>query len=145
MEDAVRALSLTQPWATAIIIGVKQIETRSWYTSHRRCIAIHAAKGFPGWAKEFAATEHTLGRLPGRFPRGAIIGLATIQDVRRTEALRGSISALERLYGDYDAGRWGWVLTDIRALPEPITCKGALGLWAVPQEIMALIKATVTE
>ncbi len=140
-----RALSLTQPWATALIVGVKQIETRSWSTPYRGRIAIHAAKGFPEWAKAFASTEHTIGRLPGRFPRGVIVGVATIQDVCRTEELRGSLSALERLYGDYGAGRWGWVLTDIRALPEPIACKGALGLWTVPQDIVALIEATMAE
>ena len=40
-----KALSLTQPWATLIAVGAKRIETRSWYTAHRGLIAIHAAKG----------------------------------------------------------------------------------------------------
>ena len=30
-----RALSLTQPWATAIALGIKHWETRSWSTSYR--------------------------------------------------------------------------------------------------------------
>ena len=41
-----KALTLTQPWATLIAVGAKRIETRSWGTSYRGRIAIHAAKGF---------------------------------------------------------------------------------------------------
>jgi hypothetical protein len=40
-----KGLTLTQPWATLIAIGAKRIETRSWSTSYRGPIAIHAAKG----------------------------------------------------------------------------------------------------
>jgi hypothetical protein len=39
----VKALTLWQPWATLIAEGVKTIETRSWATSHRGPVAIHAA------------------------------------------------------------------------------------------------------
>lgn len=40
-----RAITLTQPWATLVAIGAKRIETRSWATSYRGRLAIHAAKG----------------------------------------------------------------------------------------------------
>lgn len=40
-----KALTLTQPWATLVAIGAKRIETRSWSTSYRGPLAIHAAKG----------------------------------------------------------------------------------------------------
>lgn len=40
-----KVLTLTQPWATLVAIGAKQIETRSWATSYRGPLAIHAAKG----------------------------------------------------------------------------------------------------
>ena len=40
-----KAISLWQPWASLIGRG-KSIETRSWSTSHRGRIAIHAAKRF---------------------------------------------------------------------------------------------------
>jgi activating signal cointegrator 1 len=40
-----RCLTLTQPWATLVAIGVKRIETRSWSTSYRGPLLIHAAKG----------------------------------------------------------------------------------------------------
>lgn len=30
-----KALTLTQPWATAMALELKRIETRSWRTKHR--------------------------------------------------------------------------------------------------------------
>jgi hypothetical protein len=38
------AISLWQPWATAIALGSKRIETRPWATAYRGPLAIHAAK-----------------------------------------------------------------------------------------------------
>lgn len=38
-----KAITLHQPWATLISLGVKSIETRSWSTSYRGPLAIHAA------------------------------------------------------------------------------------------------------
>jgi activating signal cointegrator 1 len=51
------ALTLTQPWATLVAIGEKRVETRSWGTKYRGPLAIHAAKGFPKWAREVCRTE----------------------------------------------------------------------------------------
>jgi len=42
-----KALTLTQPWATLVAIGAKKIETRSWSTPYRGPLAIHAAKRIP--------------------------------------------------------------------------------------------------
>lgn len=41
----------------------------------------------------------------------------------------------ERAFGNYAAGRFAWLLADIRALPEPIPCKGMLGLWEYDGEL----------
>ena len=39
------ALSIRQPWAWAILHAGKDIENRSWSTSFRGPVCIHAAKG----------------------------------------------------------------------------------------------------
>lgn len=39
-----QALSVRQPWAFALIAGVKDIENRTWASSHRGLLIIHAAK-----------------------------------------------------------------------------------------------------
>jgi activating signal cointegrator 1 len=51
-----KVLTLTQPWASLIACGAKQVETRSWKTDYRGPILIHAAQGFPAEAKEYART-----------------------------------------------------------------------------------------
>jgi hypothetical protein len=44
----VKALTVRQPWASLIACGAKTIETRSWRTSYRGPIAIHAGKTIDG-------------------------------------------------------------------------------------------------
>lgn len=61
-----KALTIHQPWAQLIALGVKTIETRSWSTRHRGAIAIHAGAsqrsiGIDYWDRhdpETAATIH---------------------------------------------------------------------------------------
>lgn len=124
-----KALSLTQPWASLVATGQKRVETRSWTTDYRGPIAIHAAKGYPVYARQFASQEFTWGRLPQRIPLGAIIATARLVEIKPTIYVKRLLSAQELRYGDYRPGRWAWFLEDIEALPEPIPVKGALGLW----------------
>lgn len=49
-----KALTLYQPWATLVALGLKRIETRSWPCGHVGPLAIHAAKTMPPYAREFA-------------------------------------------------------------------------------------------
>lgn len=124
-----KAITLTQPWATLVALGHKQVETRCWRTSYRGPLAIHAAKGFPKAAVEFAQVERSLGRLPSRIPRGAIVATCRLVDIRPTIEAALTLSALERHLGDYGDGRWAWFLDEIVPLIEPIPAKGALSLW----------------
>lgn len=47
MGETMKALTLTQPWATLMAVGAKRVETRSWSTNYRGPLVIHAAKGCP--------------------------------------------------------------------------------------------------
>jgi activating signal cointegrator 1 len=134
-----RALSLTQPWATLVVVGAKRVETRSWRTPHRGLLGIHAAKGVPRWAVDlcFAEPFRTALRAagitkPGDLPRGALIGSATLLDCVPTTGVElVGISDDERAFGDYSPGRWGWLLDAPAAFAEPRPCRGALGLWDI--------------
>jgi hypothetical protein len=141
----VKALSLTQPWATLIAIGAKRFETRSWNTTYRGRIAIHATKTMPRAARHFAYGDpagrvlNEAGILLGAdcrdLPKGAIIAVATLAGVARTEEITAMSQGLqphEIEFGDYRAGRFAWALHDIVALPGPLPCQGMLGLWTVP-------------
>lgn len=147
-----KALTLIQPWSQLIALGAKRIETRSWNTSYRGPLAIHAGKGMPAYAKEYCHArifQEALGwqmpvsDVPARiatFPRGCVIAVCALVDCRPTENRGGCDSEVfddypkldtpqERAFGNFSPGRWGWILEDIIALPEPIPAKGALGLW----------------
>jgi hypothetical protein len=133
-----KALTLTQPWATLVAVGAKRIETRSWQTSYRGPVAIHAAKGYPKWAREFASDplvyynahrcEYTPRSWPTAYPLGFVLATARLVAVTRTGNLT-DISDTEFSFGDYSFGRFAWLLDDIMLLEHPIAAKGALGLW----------------
>lgn len=132
-----RAISLWQPWATAIAVGVKRVETRHWETRYRGPLAIHAAKHWDADQKEFASVERALGRLPARIPLGAIIATATLVDCRSTDEAALLVGAVERIYGNYTPGRFAWFLENVVALPEPIAYRGAQGFFNVPDALFA--------
>jgi activating signal cointegrator 1 len=50
----------------------------------------------------------------------------------------------QRPYGDFTPGRWAWLLTDVRPLPEPVPCRGAQGLWNVLGDVEAQLGEAVT-
>ena len=39
-----KAISIRQPWASLIVAGIKDIENRSWMTSYRGKVLVHAAQ-----------------------------------------------------------------------------------------------------
>lgn len=133
-----KALTLTQPWASLVAQGHKTIETRSWRTSYRGPLVIHAAKGYPRDAQLFASTEAALGRLPHRIPRAAAVAVVEMVACLPTEELNLEISGLERHLGDYGPGRWGWVFDPAKlfVFPEPVPYSGALGLWEFPARMI---------
>lgn len=132
-----KALTLTQPWATLVAIGAKRIETRSWSTNYRGQIAIHAAKGFPPSARElcakppFSTALNSVGLSLLDLPTGAVIATAELWRVLRID---WNVSTLlpppepELSFGDYTPLRYAWYFRHVRAI-DPVPAKGALGLW----------------
>lgn len=125
-----KMLSLTQPWASLVALGHKRVETRSWSTTYRGPLGIHAAKGYPRWAREVTEAEHRSGLLPPSMviPFGAVIALVKLVDVQRTEDCVGRLSEQERRLGDYTPGRFAWFLEDI-VPTQVVPARGALGIW----------------
>lgn len=127
-----KALTLTQPWATLVALGHKRVETRSWSTKYRGPLAIHAAKGYPAYARGVAAAEYANPRgllAPGTLlALGGIVARARLVDVRRTEEVVDRLSAQEQRLGNYAPGRFAWFLEDIDPTGM-IPAVGKLGLW----------------
>jgi hypothetical protein len=136
-----KVLSLTQPWASLICLGVKKMETRSWLTAYRGPLLIHASKSYPGWAKECERSEPFYSALRPHgiyaYPElkcGHIIGRCILKNCISTEAVE-ELNETEREFGDYSANRYAWILEDGQFLPQPIQAKGSLGLWEFAGEL----------
>lgn len=158
LPDGARALSLLQPWATLVALGLKQLETRSWYTGHRGPLLIHASLGKPTVARFVAEQVPVLARALAAagltfdtLPRGGIVAACQLTGCRRIleagqkptnprELDPATLCLAEREAGDYTAGRFAWTLANVQALAEPVKCAGALQLWAVPAEVLAQLR-----
>lgn len=130
----IRALTISQPWASMIAAGIKWVENRHW-DAPASClggmIAIHAGKGLQYLTKEEVSDYST----------GAIIATAKLaRCIRIGDIRRGAIETpdviVDRLSVTYrqlaehpfTGGTVCWVLQDIQAI-EPIAYRGAQGLW----------------
>jgi hypothetical protein len=142
------ALTMTQPWATLVACGAKRIETRSWTTSQRGWLAMHAAKAFPPDARQFAAsplvqaalitagwacqTEDSSMNHLWQFPRGQVLALVRLVSVVRLPSPDLLLNEQERAFGHYADGRYAWIFAEVHPLPSPVPARGTLGLWRWP-------------
>jgi hypothetical protein len=129
-EILVKALSVRQPWAWAIIHAGKDIENRSWNTHRRGTIAVHASGNLDREAK---LPEGSKKPKPEELVRGAIVGLVDIVDVVTEHP------------SEWFSGPYGFVLKNPRSLPRPIPCKGSLGFWKVPPDVLEEMEFQLTE
>lgn len=135
--DEVKAVTLWQPWASLIAWGEKQYETRSWGTAYRGDLAIHAGKHLERYSSFWHELYSKYDLI--NVPLGMIVAVVRLETVIRMDRnLIAMVSNQEYSVGNWEEGRWAWLLTDIRPLAEPILAKGKQGLWTwddLPGEI----------
>jgi hypothetical protein len=146
----IHAISLRQPWASAVALGFKQVETRSFGTKFRE-FAIQSGKGWEKYQKQAA---RRLALLAGQSPdffvetkdcpaneRGVVVCVVRIAAVEvMTDELIAKTPALERAFGDWRPGRKAWYFEDVSYLKEPLPLKGQQGIWALPESTEAEIR-----
>ena len=151
MPDTIKALSILQPWPFAIFHMMKTCENRSWFTSYRGPLLIHAGQSTRLLESGCAQIGRILGTTP-EFVRkfnfrpdsyGAFQGVVDLTGCDYVEAMR---AAHERQAAEYASQRrmtivladqWAegpycWWLANPRLLPAPVPYKGRLGLFDVP-------------
>ncbi len=123
-----RALTVRNPWAHWIIhpadeYGTKDVENRTWTTSYRGELLIHAAAA---WDK-----AHVGGGRGSSWPVSAMLGVVDLVDVHESAECHVR-HAREQGYGcspwGFD-GHWHWVLANPRPFARPVPCTGALSVW----------------
>jgi hypothetical protein len=141
-----KIISLSQPFASLIVIGAKRFETRGWQPGWKNALLmrtdgflIHASQK-PGLIPDLPlryAIEM------GKLSFGAILGRAKLGRIISTEEwlkefgetagkLIESKMVDEFHFGDYSPKRWAWELLEVERFAEPIPCRGSLSIWNYP-------------
>lgn len=131
----IRALTVRRPWAGLIAHHGKSPECRSWGTSYRGTLLIHAGQGWDPQARWFAQDFVPVGSAYWTRERHAQ-GIVAIVDL--VDICPGFPCA---------CGPWAmpqsrhWRLENVRALDAPVPAKGALGLWRPAPEVVEAVMA----
>lgn len=126
-----KVLTIREPWASLIGCRVKKIETRSWATSYRGELYIHA--GVHKLSKKDERAYRLSLHIPGHtlhygeiFIKCNLIDCVKI-DAEYAEKVKKE-DPLNYECGNYTLGRYAWILTDIEYIT-PIPAKGRLSIW----------------
>lgn len=129
-----KALSIKQPWADLIVLGMKDIENRKWRTNYRGRLLIHASQQIDEkgeWllcsTPIFRNDMNRLYYIEGHaVHRGFIIGAVDLLDCV-------TISPSKWFSGPY-----GFLMGNPVIFKEPIPYRGKLGIFEVPDKIMKI-------
>ncbi len=141
-----KALTLTQPWASLVILGRKRVETRPVLFKHRGPLAIHASREVDEGAMRNDKILAALVDLPidpaktnWELPTGKVLGTVDVVDGARFVDAPfpfclpfpwwDAIDELEQHFGNFATGRGGLLLANPRPFAQPIPARGMNGLW----------------
>ncbi|MBC9716857.1 ASCH domain-containing protein [Streptomyces sp. TRM66268-LWL] len=127
----VRALTLWQPWASAMAYGTKRIENRRWATDYRGWVLIHAGLTLDRQAYDLPLARPFLKRPQ---PRGAIVAVSRLVDCHENDGYCTLWST---------PGQWHWEFTDLRTLARPLPWPGARGLWTPTPQLIASVREVI--
>lgn len=149
-----KAISIWQPHASLLMLGLKPFETRGWPVPRSILgtrVAIHAAKA-DGDLREIE--KYLLGRQAGSeadesieayvravsgcgfatladLPRGCILGTVVLSECVPTQAAEN-----HKNFGDFSPGRFAWRASDPVLLPAPAPFRGMQGFFDVPSALL---------
>lgn len=159
-----KAITIWQPWATAIALEIKHNETRSWATNYRGPIAIHAAAKNDAALRGLwmdvcsemskAGHDYFIRQVHNKGPYyieyrdknrevicnldfGAVVAIANLVEcIPITPEYYATLSEEERALGDYTFGRFAWVIEDVVMLHDSIPFKGQQGIWNIDDKYL---------
>jgi hypothetical protein len=124
-----KCITLKPAWAWAVFHAGKDIENRTWETSYRGPLAIHASASIASADDDAEVIKRICGvDVPLDLQCGAVVGVVDLVDVAPDFRSRW-----------YSPGLIGWKLAKPRACV-PVDVKGKLGLWEFPEASIILDK-----
>lgn len=155
-------LTIRQPWEWAIEHG-KPVENRSWKMSYRGPLWLHAGsrsrwdrdgehsqlvrRAWNAWVRMRPDAAELLGgpvRNCHLIRFGVVSALAYVTGCHHASDCAGSVAAFRgaHLCDQWAAyGQFHIELRCVRPLPEPVPCRGALGLWRLPEDVEKAARA----
>jgi hypothetical protein len=137
-----KTITICQPHAHFIAHGPKRVENRTWRTTHRGPIAIHAGKSlkyFRGLSTSHLFRCYGLNPPPINGPAamvfGAVIAVADLIDVVAYPDVFDHYPAI--CPTRYVQGPWCWILDNVRTLERPIPSNGKQSLWNIADDVIA--------
>ncbi len=166
--EKIKCISLWQPWASLVVLGHKKIETRGYNTKHRGPLLIHATQNrnvlrsytVEQQVAQEAYWKYKTGLSADKLPFGAIIGCVNVVGSAQAEYYKNIANCVplskggkideeewkrEMAFGDYSAGRYGWLLSDPLVFKDPIPAKGMQGFWMPDDITMLIVKIAIAE
>lgn len=137
------ALSISQPWAWAILHAHKRIENRNWPARPGadwigRRIALHAAKSWDGEGADLLRRRSIPCPMRVELPAGAIVGVATIARVFHLDDV--DLRKEDPADLPWMNGPLCLQLADVVRLDQPVRAKGALGFWYLPDDAREAVR-----
>ena len=128
-----KALSIQQPWAWAILDGRKRVENRTWLTHHRGPLLIHAGNSRKWYRALRGKTLPDGSPLPPEdyLHFGAILGVVQLRECVELAEPEGAPLRAD----PFASGPVCWVLAEPRRFPSPIPFKGQVTLFEVSEHI----------
>ena len=139
-----KALTISQPFATLIANGEKCVENRKWLTKHRGPLAIHAGMG-----RQYLDAIQL-----EQYPTGKIIAVAQLVACVRVDLIRSAAESGKDLVSSFGEtfltasearrlaahkhteGPFCWVLEDVKKLQNPVLYSGRQGLWEFDESLL---------
>lgn len=127
-----KAITISQPYASLIASGEKWVENRTWAVQYHGPLAIHAGKGQQYLTAEQLA-EYPTGCIIAVANLVACVKLATVHEYAQQEWSRNLIAFTNKSWHSvathkHTEGPWCWILEDVREI-DHIPVRGAQGLW----------------
>lgn len=145
-----KALTVWQPYASLLVMGLKEFETRGWETKYRGPLVIHAAAINDSARKrdldrvldllhqfgEGSQREKLIDSIDGTF--GCAIGVVNMSDCK---PMMDGGSDLENEVGFFGEGRFGWKCDNPRMFASPIPMIGKQRIWYINADLEEAVES----
>ena len=144
ISDQGLCLSMHQPWASLLVMGIKTVEGRSWYTAHRGRLWIASTAKAPDRdqikmvEEQYKSLYGHYVEFPENYPSGALLGCVDVTDCVSQEEYR-------KMDGDTteSGSEFVFICENPIELLIKVPVKGKHKIWKLDTQVHKLAKSTI--